>query len=89
MGLETVEIVMDMEDHFHVQIADAAASRYITVGDLQRVILDLLVMQGRSRSPQLEQEVWDGMMAVLAHNRYPVKTIRPDSKWVGDITKHG
>jgi hypothetical protein len=89
MGLETVEIVMDMEDYFHLKISDAAASNCITVADLQRVIVDLLAAQGRQSGEELQREVWKGMMAVLAKNRYPVNQIRPESTWIGDITKYG
>ena len=89
MGLETVEILMGMEDYFHLQIPDAAASACITVADLQRVIVDLLVSQGRPRDEQLSAEVWKGMVAVLAKNRVPIEPIRPESTWIGDITKYG
>jgi len=34
MGLETVELLMDIEDHFGVSIPDEDASRCITVGDI-------------------------------------------------------
>jgi hypothetical protein len=89
MGLETVEIVMDMEDRFQIHIPDAAASNCYTVADLQNIIVDLLAAKGKTPDDQLRQEVWDGMMKVLARNRYPVERIRPDSKWIGDITKYG
>ena len=89
MGLETVEIVLDLEDHFEVAIPDAAASSTITVADLQQVIVDLLVAKGKARTPELQVEVWKGMMAVLAKQGYPVARIRPNSKWVGDITRYG
>ncbi len=89
MGLETVEIVMGMEDHFRIHIPDAAASNCNTVADLQNVIVNLLAAQGKPSNDQLRREVWDGMMKVLARNRYPVDRIRPESKWIGDITKYG
>lgn len=89
MSLRTIEIVMDLEDHFHIRIPDETASSSVTVADLQRVIVDLLAGQGRARSEALEREVWDGMLRVLAKLRYPVKEIRPESKWVGDITENG
>jgi hypothetical protein len=89
LGLETVEIVLDMEDHFHVRIPDAAASRCVTVADLQWVIVDLLVAKGRPQGEALHQEVWDGMIAVLGRHGYPVGRIRPESKWIGDITRYG
>ena len=89
MGLETVEILMDLEDYFHVDVPDEAASACVTVAELQDVIVGLLVKQGRFDSEETRREVWEGMMFVLAENGYDVTTVRPDSKWVGDITQHG
>lgn len=89
MGLETVDIIMDMEDHFHVQVPDAVFSRCVTVADLQRVIMDLLASQGREQGEALQHEVWQGMMSILAKQGYPVDRIRPESTWVGDITPYG
>ena len=89
MGLETVQIVMDVEDHFQISIPDAAASRCVTVADLQRVIVDLLTIQGRLPGDDLQREVWEGMMSVLDKNGYPLERVRPESKWIGDITKYG
>ena len=89
MGLETVKILMDMEDHFPVSIPDDLASDIVTVGDLHRVIVELLLAQGRQRNQELGREVWDRMMAVLKKNGIPLEGVRPDSRWLGDITRHG
>ena len=35
MGLDSVEIIMDIEDHFGIEITDAEAARCGRVGDLQ------------------------------------------------------
>ena len=80
---------MAMEDYFHVQIPDAAASHCVTAADLQRVIVDLLAAQRRKRTEDLRAEVWAGMIAVLGKLRYPVDRIRQESKWIGEITKCG
>jgi hypothetical protein len=89
MGLETVEIVMSLEDYFHIEIPDSAASSCITVSDLQQVVVDLLANQGRVQGEELQNEVWKGMITVLAKEGYPVNRILPESKWIGDITKNG
>ena len=34
MGLDSVEIIMDIEDHFGIEITDAEAARCVRVGDL-------------------------------------------------------
>ena len=46
MGLEAVEIVMKVEEHFGVSVPDEVASNFITVADLQREVEDLLVRKG-------------------------------------------
>ena len=89
MGLETVEILMDLEDHFGVHIPDSSASACVTVDDLGKVIMNLLVAQGRSPGNLLEREVWDGMVAVMTKNRIPADRIQPAAKWIGDITRWG
>jgi len=89
MGLETVEIVLAMERSFYVPIPDSAASKCVTVADLQQVLVDQLVATGKVRCDDLEHEVWDGMMVVLARLGYATNRIRAESKWIGDITKFG
>lgn len=89
MGLEMVEIVMCLEEYFHVEIPDSAASRSNTVADLHQVIIDLLVLQGMPLTDGLRQEVWQGVMSVLKIQGYSIEDVQPDSKWIGDITKYG
>ena len=88
MGLETVEILVDIEDHFHVSLPDDEASACITVADLQKLVIREL-SQGQSENAELHQVVWNGILTVLVKNGYSVEKIRPESKWVGDITIHG
>ena len=90
MGLETVEIFMDIEDHFGVSIPDDDASRCVTVGDTRDVVVRLLVAQGREASPTLRDEVFEGMAEIVAKAvAMEPEQIEPDSTWVGDITPHG
>jgi hypothetical protein len=86
MGLETVEIVMEVEDHFGISVSDEAASNCITVADLQKVVVDLLVARGRQRAPELLRELVRISAEVTGND--PV-TIRPESRWVGDVTMYG
>ena len=89
MGLETVEFVMDAEDYFHVRVPDAAAAKCITVDDFLKVIVELLGAQGREQNETLQREVWEGLITIFADNGYDVTEIRPESRWVGDITDYG
>ncbi len=45
MGLEMVEILMDVEDHFQVEISDDSLSQCRTFGDLVAVVADAVRKQ--------------------------------------------
>ena len=90
MGLETVEIVMEVEEHFGISVPDEAASNCITVADFQKVVVDLLAAKGRQRSPALDAEVLRELVRISAEvTGIDPATIRPESHWVGDVTKYG
>jgi hypothetical protein len=90
MGLESVAIVMDVEDRFKVHIPDKVASTCFTVADLQRELAVLLYQQGRQPSEELDREIYDGIVAVIVkQTKIPASKIHPESRWVGDITKYG
>jgi len=89
MGLETVEILMDLEDFFQLKIPDSLASPCVTVADLQAVIVRLLVERGARDDEETWRRVWAGIITVLWGEGYDVAKIRPDSIWIGDITAYG
>ena len=88
MGLETVELLMDIEDHFHVRLPDDDASDCITVGDLQNLLVREL-SGGRPETPELRTAVWTGTLKVLKKHGHPAEKVRPESKWIGDIAANG
>ncbi len=45
MGLDTVELVMEIEDAFDISIPDDQASKMLTVGDVYEFILERLLTQ--------------------------------------------
>ncbi len=47
MGLDTVELVMAVEDYFEVTIPDEVAQTLVTVGDLQAFVVSELTRIGR------------------------------------------
>lgn len=82
MGIDTVEIVMEVEEHFGIAVADDVVSNCITVADLQKVIIDLLVKQGRIRSSELEAEVYRDLVIIIVDQLgMHASDIRPDSRW--------
>jgi hypothetical protein len=90
MGLETVEIIMEVERRFGISVPDEVALNCITVADLQRVVTDHLVAKSRQRSPELDAEVLRELIRISAEiTGNDPATIRPDSRWVGDVTTHG
>ena len=90
MGLETTEIVMEIEDHFGISVPDEVASNCLTVADLQKVVVDLPVAKGRRRSPELDAEVLRELIRISAEiTGTDPATIRPESRWVGDVTMYG
>ncbi|HEY1923214.1 MAG TPA: acyl carrier protein [Tepidisphaeraceae bacterium] len=90
MGLEAVEIIMDVEDHFKVSVPDSVASKCLTVADLQRELILLLQQQGRQPSEELDREVYEGIVAIVVKQTgIPTSKIKPESRWIGDITKYG
>ena len=85
-----VTIVMEVEDRFGVSISDEVVSDCVTVSDLQRVIVELLVEKGRRRSSQLEADVYADLVKIIVDGMgMDPNEVRPESRWVGDITKCG
>lgn len=90
MGLETVEILMEIEDEFSISIPDQLASRSLTVGDTHRLIVDMLVAKGAVRSPMLETDAWERLVKIVTdYTGIKLEAVRPESRWIPDITKYG
>jgi hypothetical protein len=90
MGLDTVEIILGIENEFDISIPDQLASNVITVGDTHRLIVDLLVAKGAVRSPALEADAWQRLVKIVTEQtRMKPDTVRPESRWIPDITEYG
>jgi hypothetical protein len=59
------------------------------VDDFLKVIVALLEAKRREQNEALRREVWEGLITIFADNGYDVTGIRPESRWVGDITDYG
>jgi hypothetical protein len=81
---------MKVEDHFGIEMPAEVASNAVTVADLQQVIVDRLVEQGRPPSSDLHAEVFQELVRISVEitGNGPA-TIRPESRWVGKVTEYG
>jgi acyl carrier protein len=62
MGLDTVELVMAVEDEFGLEIPDAAAEMMMTVGDMHAFLVAELKRLGREGDPA---KVFEQMRAII------------------------
>jgi hypothetical protein len=90
MGLDTVEILMDIEEEFDISIPDEVASNLLTVGDTHRLIVDMLVAKGTFRTNALESEAWNRLVKIVTRvvSIEPGKVL-PESRLMPDISRYG
>ena len=62
MGLDTVELVMAVEEEFGIEIPTAAAERLLSVGGMQDYIVETLQSRGTSMG---EQEIWQRLRQIV------------------------
>ena len=78
VGLDTVELVMDIEERFGINFSDEAASKILTVEDLHKFVLSQLPENTLHR-------VWDGIVEDLQKFGVPRDKIRPEAQIVRDL----
>ena len=83
MGLDTVELVMEVEHKFDIMIPNEAAEAICTVGDLHAFIIGELIRCGRTLD---SDEAWRSIVTILT-DRFgiPAKKIRHDARIVRDL----
>ena len=62
MGLDTVELVMAIEEEFSIEIPNEDAERLGVLGDLQEYIVRALQQRGETPA---ESQVWQRLSAVV------------------------
>jgi acyl carrier protein len=83
MGMDTVELAMDIEDLFDIEISDASAGAIHTVGDLQAFVLSALAHKG---TPQNPDDVFERIKRLLIDSfGVPEKRINPEARIVDDL----
>ncbi len=85
MGMETIELVMDLEDHFKISIADEDASRVQTVGELCELVLRC-AREERGELTLSDAAVFEWVKKRVVR-KYGVKPdqVRRDSKFYSDL----
>ena len=63
MGLDTVELVMAIEEEFEMQISDGEAERLLTVGNIHERVIQTLTERGQ---PVESEQIWERVKAVVA-----------------------
>jgi len=62
MGLDTVELVMSIEEEFSLEIPDADLTQLATAGDIHGYLLQALRQRGETPA---EAEVWERLKAII------------------------
>jgi acyl carrier protein len=62
MGLDTVELVMAIEEEFRIEIQDSIAARLGVLGDMQDFIV--IALRQRGETPD-ESQVWQRLSSVV------------------------
>ena len=89
MGLDTVELVMAVEEEFGVAIANAEAATIRTVGDLYWVVQGKLE-RGESTSAAARAltppELWERVASIVAHEAgVELGRVTPGARFLDDL----
>ncbi len=87
MGLESVELIMAIEEEFDINIPDEEAGNFDTVGKLYRYILDILYLNQSGHSDQVdESETWERMKDVIVSQLgVEPEQVMEDANFVADL----
>jgi acyl carrier protein len=81
MGLDSVEIVLELEETFAIDIPDADAEAVQTVGDLTALVRDLANLP-----PELDDATFEKIAAIIADQMaYPKDRITRQSRLIEDL----
>ncbi len=84
MGLDTVELIMAVEEDFDLEIPDAAAEKMITVGDMHSFLVSELRRRGQADID--ERVVLDRLREIIC-TQFGVKAelVVPEARFVQDL----
>ena len=83
MGLESVEIVMAVEEEFGIRIPDERAAELATVGDMLDFVL--IALRQRGEVPD-EGAIWEHLRAVIVDQiRVPLEDVTRNARFIQDL----
>lgn len=83
MGLESVEIVMAVEEEFGIRIPDERATELATVGDMLDFVL--IALRQRGEVPD-EGAIWEHLRAVIVDQiGVPLEDVIPTARFIQDL----
>jgi acyl carrier protein len=87
MGLDTVELVMEIEEAFDISIPDDRASKMLTVGDVYEFILEKTTDATLQSSASLTAaDVWNSLQLIVAEQLGVDRSIVvPHARFVQDL----
>ncbi len=83
MGLDSVELMMAIEDEFELRIPNADAAGLVVLGDMHAYLVGALRARGQTVDPD---DVWRRMTAILVtQNGVDPARITPATNFVVDL----
>jgi acyl carrier protein len=83
MGLDTVELVMAIEEHFGIDIPNEDAAKLVTVRDVHAYVVAQLQRQGRA---PVHSQVFEELRAIIAEQGgLDPRLVEPDVEIVRDL----
>ncbi len=83
MGLDSVELVMAVEEHFEIEISNAEATEIFTVGQFRDIVCRKLAENGQRNNPEkILGELSDLISKMMA---IPRNKISASSRFVQDL----
>ena len=83
MGLDTVELVMAVEERFSISIPNQVAAQLVTVGQMHQYVVERLRQGGANPdSEQIYSAFADVICAQLGVKR---EVVRPEASFVDDL----
>ena len=83
MGLESVEIVMAVEEEFGIRIPDERAAELATVGDMLDFVL--IALRQRGEVPD-ETAIWEHLRAVIVDQiGVPLEDVTRNARFIQDL----